>query len=191
MIVWNYLEHYGIPRKSGRYAWGSGENPYHHGQSAPWRVRRNIKKYDKLKSKLDKNQSADEKRIIDKINKIDDKLLKLHHKEIEKQKIKRGKEILDQEHTKWLMKLSINETGTISQKQYDKLYKEYSEFVKNNYKKPYVLTPEERKAYNKVWTKKQYREGIGPLPKDRKENALLISASNKVEKGNRKKRGWY
>lgn len=29
------LEHYGIPRKSGRYPWGSGENPYHHGASAP------------------------------------------------------------------------------------------------------------------------------------------------------------
>ena len=24
------LEHYGMPRRSGRYAWGSGENPYQH-----------------------------------------------------------------------------------------------------------------------------------------------------------------
>ena len=23
-----YLEHYGTPRHSGRYPWGSGENPY-------------------------------------------------------------------------------------------------------------------------------------------------------------------
>lgn len=30
------LEHYGIPRKSGRYPWGSGENPYHHGASSPF-----------------------------------------------------------------------------------------------------------------------------------------------------------
>jgi len=29
------LEHFGIPRRSGRYPWGSGENPYHHGASAP------------------------------------------------------------------------------------------------------------------------------------------------------------
>lgn len=29
------LEHYGIPRKSGRYPWGSGENPYHHGAASP------------------------------------------------------------------------------------------------------------------------------------------------------------
>lgn len=26
-----YLEHYGTPRHSGRYPWGSGENPYQHG----------------------------------------------------------------------------------------------------------------------------------------------------------------
>lgn len=31
----NELSHFGIPRKSGRYPWGSGENPYHHGASAP------------------------------------------------------------------------------------------------------------------------------------------------------------
>lgn len=26
------LVHYGIPRRSGRYKWGSGKNPYHHGR---------------------------------------------------------------------------------------------------------------------------------------------------------------
>lgn len=26
----NYLMHYGVPRRSGRYPWGSGENPYQH-----------------------------------------------------------------------------------------------------------------------------------------------------------------
>lgn len=26
----DYLEHYGMPRRSGRYPWGSGENPYQH-----------------------------------------------------------------------------------------------------------------------------------------------------------------
>lgn len=28
MYEYNYLMHYGIPRKSGRYPWGSGERPY-------------------------------------------------------------------------------------------------------------------------------------------------------------------
>lgn len=31
----NELAHFGIPKRSGRYPWGSGENPYHHGASAP------------------------------------------------------------------------------------------------------------------------------------------------------------
>ena len=26
----NYLMHYGVPRRSGRYPWGSGDNPYQH-----------------------------------------------------------------------------------------------------------------------------------------------------------------
>lgn len=32
-MKWNQeLYHYGIPRRSGRYKWGSGENPFHHGR---------------------------------------------------------------------------------------------------------------------------------------------------------------
>lgn len=34
----NYLEHYGIKRRSGRYPWGSGEEPYQHGQDFIGRV---------------------------------------------------------------------------------------------------------------------------------------------------------
>ena len=31
-ITWNdELYHYGMPRRSGRYKWGSGKDPYHHG----------------------------------------------------------------------------------------------------------------------------------------------------------------
>lgn len=31
----NELKHFGIPKRSGRYPWGSGEDPYHHGADAP------------------------------------------------------------------------------------------------------------------------------------------------------------
>lgn len=44
------LEHYGVPKRSGRYPWGSGENPYHHGASSPFgrlKARRNAKKLAK------------------------------------------------------------------------------------------------------------------------------------------------
>lgn len=34
----NFLAHYGTPRHSGRYPWGSGENPYQHGQDFLSRV---------------------------------------------------------------------------------------------------------------------------------------------------------
>lgn len=33
-----FLEHYGMPRRSGRYPWGSGENPYQHGDDFLSRV---------------------------------------------------------------------------------------------------------------------------------------------------------
>ena len=32
------LEHYGMPRRSGRYPWGSGEEPYQHGSDFLSRV---------------------------------------------------------------------------------------------------------------------------------------------------------
>lgn len=31
----NELYHYGVPKRSGRYPWGSGKNPFHHGASKP------------------------------------------------------------------------------------------------------------------------------------------------------------
>ena len=33
-----YLEHYGMPRRSGRYPYGSGENPFQHGRDFLGRI---------------------------------------------------------------------------------------------------------------------------------------------------------
>lgn len=56
------LEHYGIPRKSGRYKWGSGENPYHHGASSPFgrlKERRKQKRLQKTRrAALEKAREA-------------------------------------------------------------------------------------------------------------------------------------
>lgn len=49
------LEHYGTKRHSGRYPWGSGENPYQHG-SADWLARVEI--YEKKHPKLSETQVA-------------------------------------------------------------------------------------------------------------------------------------
>lgn len=44
-IQWDKeLYHYGMPRRSGRYKWGSGEDPYHHGASAPSRRTKRLEK---------------------------------------------------------------------------------------------------------------------------------------------------
>ena len=31
--LYDYICHYGMPRRSGRYPWGSGEDPYQHSQT--------------------------------------------------------------------------------------------------------------------------------------------------------------
>lgn len=54
------IEHYGMPKRSGRYPWGSGENPYHHGQSGPRSEMRRKKKIDKTARK-DAKRYADAK----------------------------------------------------------------------------------------------------------------------------------
>lgn len=44
-IQWNKeLYHYGVPRRSGRYKWGSGEDSYHHGASKPRDIKKQYKK---------------------------------------------------------------------------------------------------------------------------------------------------
>lgn len=50
----NELAHFGIPKRSGRFPWGSGDNPYHHGSDAPG---------GKRKKKLQDFTPADNRRI--------------------------------------------------------------------------------------------------------------------------------
>lgn len=52
----NYLMHYGVPRRSGRYPWGSGDNPYQHSRDFLSRI-------DSLKK-----EGKTEKEIADELN---------------------------------------------------------------------------------------------------------------------------
>lgn len=54
----DYIVHAGTPKHSGRYPWGSGENPYHHGQALPPRLkeRRAAKKVAKDTAALEKSK---------------------------------------------------------------------------------------------------------------------------------------
>ena len=64
-IIWNdELYHYGVPRRSGRYKWGSGKNPFHHGSDL---------KSTRLGKKIAKNEYAIAKRTS-KIRKLDKKI---------------------------------------------------------------------------------------------------------------------
>ena len=74
-----YLMHYGIPRRSGRYPWGSGEDPYQHGRDFLSRVEElraqgwaetpeNIKKEFGLTTtqyRTEKALAKDERRMLD------------------------------------------------------------------------------------------------------------------------------
>lgn len=64
-IIWNdELYHYGVPRRSGRYKWGSGKNPFHHGSDL---------KSTRLGKKIAKNEYAIAKRTSQ-IKKLDKKI---------------------------------------------------------------------------------------------------------------------
>ena len=73
------LMHYGIPRRSGRYPWGSGDNPYQHGRDFLGRIEQlkkegwtetpeNIKKEFGLTTgqyRIEKKLAKDERRMLD------------------------------------------------------------------------------------------------------------------------------
>lgn len=61
-IYWNQeAYHYGMPRRSGRYKWGTGEDPYHHGADLP----RGFKKTTRLeRATKKKNIGTKTKRLI-------------------------------------------------------------------------------------------------------------------------------
>lgn len=48
------LMHYGMPRRSGRYPWGSGDNPYQHSGDFLSRVEELKKSISSLQIKMEK-----------------------------------------------------------------------------------------------------------------------------------------
>ena len=60
MIIYNSeLYHYGVPRRSGRYKWGSGKNPFHHGADGGARkIKRLEKKANRMATMASMNKRA-------------------------------------------------------------------------------------------------------------------------------------
>lgn len=80
-----FIEHYGIPRKSGRYKWGSGADPYHHGQAMPSGAKKIAKTKVKIK-KLDTKIATNESKITDLTNRRES------DKRVQKARVKAQKE---------------------------------------------------------------------------------------------------
>ena len=72
----NELYHYGVPQRSGRYPWGSGKNPYHHGASLSSGVKkvtgaiRNQRTKTYNKSMYAKSKSMSDEELRSAINRI-------------------------------------------------------------------------------------------------------------------------
>lgn len=73
------LQHYGLPRRSGRYKWGSGEDPYHHGADSP--------KHAKVTKPRTGNPMVDKMsyKTLKSINKAKTKVAKLESKRQKKE----------------------------------------------------------------------------------------------------------
>lgn len=95
------LEHIGMPKRSGRYPWGSGEDPYHHGADAPGGKKKRFSLGDSLKKAAKNYAEADKKAQSDydsRISKIKERARqKKLAKEEKKQAMKAEEERLAKE----------------------------------------------------------------------------------------------
>ena len=91
LVCGESLAHYGTPRHSGRYPWGSGENPYHHGQSVPrLNVRKtreeikSLKKQEKLHKRAGRSDWHEGKFSSRKLHRQEADNIKARRQELEK-----------------------------------------------------------------------------------------------------------
>ena len=94
LVSENELEHYGVPRKSGRYPWGSGENPYHHGQAGPGgrRREREAEREAKRYARDERKKKKREVKAINRENRETNRAVKADRK-----KAYRNRRVLSQE----------------------------------------------------------------------------------------------
>lgn len=107
----NELYHYGTPKHSGRYPWGSGENPFHHGGSAPgWFKRKKKNDEDKSATKSDDSIKKNNKKLLDEsISRIEDGLPT--DKKVKNVKVKRVEDEDWRKGTEWEEKNDANDSN--------------------------------------------------------------------------------
>ena len=179
------LAHYGKPKRSGRYPWGSGENPYHHGRSNPFgrlKAKKNEKKLAK-KRKQEKARKAMEKPVETAEQREERKRQALKTgtatdiapflKEMSTQEIRQARERLEEQEK--FMKLVVKETPEAQRAEKMDRYMRKIEKATN-----YANTGID--AYNVIarthnaFSKKQW--AVIPTGKDNKDNKGNNSKGN-------------
>lgn len=88
-----YIEHYGIPRRSGRYPWGSGDRPYQGSEPKAKAVKAKIDKAltPSIKQGKDKPSISPAEKVLKETSKINDSSKELikRKEEIRRRKTKR------------------------------------------------------------------------------------------------------
>lgn len=184
-IVWDQeLYHYGVPRRSGRYKWGSGKDPYHHGSD------RKIAKYNR---KIERKEKGISKRDA-KIQKINTKLNRpLNARALRKQakfEMKAGKRA--KAHNKYERKyvnkgkepMALNISGQIKKHKYQKYNQlkskagKYSAKTEKLRSKKVMLTTKNDRANYKISV---YKKKIGKIEKKdiQKGRKMLEKAKKK------------
>lgn len=108
-----YLVHYGVPRKSGRYKWGSGKNPFHHGNSIPRKIKQKL--FGKKKpNKPVKRLSEEEKDRV--VNSGDAKKILKYKDQLNTEELKRANNRITQESA---LKKSAKEQTKSGMKKFD------------------------------------------------------------------------
>lgn len=127
----NALQHYGIPQRSGRYPWGSGENPYHHtGKKAVDKIASAGSKIGKTSSNAIKNLAAKSKER------------KEAKKESEEKKVpKTIKDLTNDELREKINRLEL-------EKEFSRLYKEVYSTTKSAKGKQFVTKVLEKSGEN-------------------------------------------
>lgn len=157
-ILWNSeLYHYGVPRRSGRYKWGSGKNPYHHGVSSP----RALKKAYKSERKTIWKQSDQYLKENRKDYKEGKKVDKLYAKNVK------------QEQSKPEAKLNIG----LAKKDRKERYKEGQDDI---YKNTGIAQFEAKKAYRKALAARIKDVKGSDSAKYKKSEKLLNRHSEKI-----------
>lgn len=145
------LSHYGIPRKSGRYPWGSGEDPYHHGTDGPKQAKM---RGNSLSAKVTRKTRKAEERIAQKLDKLENHRRKAVEKANRKAEYKAQKKQYKEE---------LHEIKYGQKKMKNPKSKKVNDYQNEQNAKAKVMSDQELiAAINRLQLEKRYMELVTP-----------------------------